>query len=280
MGGLTMNVEIKEVTPALAREWLGLNRINRSVRRGTVARYAHDMRSGDWQLNGEAIVLNGGALLDGQHRLLACVESGVTFDSVVVTDAPNEAMRTIDQGVSRNFSDVLKWQGRTDVTKLAAAVRLSWTWDSGLILKSLYPTVAQSLAWLEDNPRIASATRFAARLCGAPIRLSSSVGGSVYLKALESDEEQAAEFFDRLLDGEHLAHGDAVYTLRKVLMANAQRPHTKMRQNTMLAFTVRAWNAWVQNEPLERLTWGRADRELRFPVMVDAAGEPISAVQR
>ncbi len=52
-----------------------------------MAEYANAMKSGEWKYNGESIkVCTDGSLLDGQHRLEACIESGVTFDTLLVTN--------------------------------------------------------------------------------------------------------------------------------------------------------------------------------------------------
>ena len=273
-----MRVEIMDITPKLAREWLATNTNNRSIRKAIVSRYRSDMERGVWQLNGEAIVMNGGVLLDGQHRLLACVEADKKFKSIVVFDAPESAMQTIDQGISRNLSDVLRWKGYTDTFSLSAAIRCSWRWDNGLLLQPATPTTNQAISYLEENERLVSAVAFARRLAKAPIMLRPSIGGPVYLKALDVDAEMATEFFDRILDGEHIAHGDPVYAMRRALTKNASRVHGKLTQNTLLSFTIKAWNAWVLNEPLEQVHWRKGGGE-KFPVMVDTAGEPISAPQ-
>ena len=274
-----MNVEIMDVTPALAREWLALNTNNRNIRRGVVDRYQKDIENGAWQLNGEAIVLNGGSLLDGQHRLLACVAANKKFKSVVVFDAPGEAMQTIDQGVSRGFGDVLRWKGHTNQNNLASAIKLSWRWDNSYLMVPRHASISEGLAWLEENPRMPSACAFASRLTGAPLRLRASVGASVYLKALESDEGAATEFFDRLLDGEHIGKGEAVYALRRSLVTNAMRSHAKLNQNSILAYMIKGWNAWITGQPMEQMSWRRGERGERFPVMVGPDGAPISADQ-
>lgn len=275
-----MNVEIMDVTPALAREWLGLNTSNRSIRRTVVDRYKGDIERGEWQLNGEAIVLNGGSLLDGQHRLLACVAADKPFKSVVVFDAPGEAMQTIDQGLSRTLVDVLKWKGYANQSQLAASVRMSWKWDNGLLLATTVPSINQLIDWLEANEDIASACRFGFRLTKAPLRMRSAVAGPIYYKAMKAGPDVAHEFFDRLIDGEHIAHGNPVYTLRKALMNNATKPHGRYSAIAMLAITIKAWNAWISQEELELLRWGRgASGAEKFPVMMDLDGNSISAPQ-
>jgi predicted nucleic acid-binding Zn ribbon protein len=67
------------VTPEMAERWLGHNKVNRNLRNRRVDQFARDMRSGRWQLTGEAIKFGkSGNLIDGQHRLWAVIESGCT----------------------------------------------------------------------------------------------------------------------------------------------------------------------------------------------------------
>lgn len=274
-----MRAEIMEVTPSLAKEWLAMNTKNRKPKKLAIQRYAHDMKTGNWQLNGQPIVLNGGVLLDGQNRLYACIEAETPFQSLVVMDAPMEVMDTIDQGVGRTLSDVLGMRGYADALSLAATVRSMWRWQQTGILNPHghpVPSVGQALAWLNENPDVVSATRFAKRLSGSPIRLRISIGGAIYLVTMRYDSEAAHEFFDRILDGEHLAKGSPVYALRRILVRNTTSIHHKMPAVSMAAYVIKAWNFWIMGDPAEFLRMSR-DVTLRqnFPVLIDREGNPL-----
>ena len=87
------------ITPAMAQEWAGLNTRNRPVRYTKVAQFARDMTAGKWMLNGETIkIASDGTILDGQHRLYACIQAEVPFETVVIRGLPMEAQDTIDTG--------------------------------------------------------------------------------------------------------------------------------------------------------------------------------------
>lgn len=277
-----MKVEVMTITPPLAREWMERNIGNRHMRAAVVERYARDMEADAWQLNGETIVLNGDRILDGQHRLRACIQSGRSFQSVVVTDADSDVMRTIDQGLSRNSADVLRWRGYTlDPNNLAAAVSLTMRWDQGILLRGgMIPTAREVEQYLDAHPELDAAVRGVRHMRTAPLRLRPSIAASVYAKAMRSSPEDAGEFFGRLWDGEELKRGDAILALRRLLISNAARVGYRMNQNHLLAVTVKAWNDWVTGEPLEVLGWRAGGRNPEaFPVMVDATGRPLSAEQ-
>ena len=69
------------VTPEMAREWLLANTdVPFNSQPGKVDQYARDMASGHWPLMGEGIRFDeADQLVDGRHRLRACVQSGVPF---------------------------------------------------------------------------------------------------------------------------------------------------------------------------------------------------------
>src|SRR5262249_28100191 len=81
-----IRVDIITVTPELAARWLKRNHANRKVRARHVSRLVRAMRAGEWDdLNGDTIRFSDNhELLDGQHRLLACIEAQQAFTTLVV----------------------------------------------------------------------------------------------------------------------------------------------------------------------------------------------------
>lgn len=117
-------VERAFVSPEMASEWLTKNVKNRPVSRQHVTRLAQSMARGDWDLNGATIrFASTGRLLDGQHRLMACVESGCTFETLVVYGLAEESFATIDQANrSRKIADVLSIEAGASMKNAAAAL--------------------------------------------------------------------------------------------------------------------------------------------------------------
>ena len=106
-----MYAEIVTVTPEIAEEWLKKNGANRNVKTRRVDMFAEQMAKGEWQLNGESIVLSeDGKLLDGQHRLLAVKRSRMSVKMLVVFNAPNTSS-VFDLGAIRSESDALLMEG-------------------------------------------------------------------------------------------------------------------------------------------------------------------------
>lgn len=104
-----MRLQVLEVTPQQAKAWLKLNTLNRPVRQRYVTYLAEAMKRGEWVVNHQPIALNGNRLIDGQHRLMAVVESGLPGVKLpVVMDADTNTFDTIDIGAKRSNADIFR----------------------------------------------------------------------------------------------------------------------------------------------------------------------------
>lgn len=122
-GGIS--TEVTTVSPDVAAAWLAVNYKNRKVKTRAVAQYARDMKAGSWRLTGDAIRFDEhGNLIDGQHRLLACVESGQPFESFVVYGLPNEVQGIIDAGVSRSAADAIHLMGINNAITVSSMAKV------------------------------------------------------------------------------------------------------------------------------------------------------------
>ena len=119
-----MKTEIVTITPAMAEKWLkGTTSGNRPVRRTHVKSIAAQIEKGQWQLNGESIIVDdNGNIVDGQHRLLAIIHAGKSVDSIVVRGVNPDSFKTIDSGATRQAGDVLTLSGYKSGKALAAAI--------------------------------------------------------------------------------------------------------------------------------------------------------------
>jgi len=105
-----METKVIKVTPAIAREWLQSNTINRPLRRSVVDGYKSSLIRGEYVLTHQGIAFaDTGELLDGQHRLMAISElpDHYSFQINVTRGLPVDAFKGIDQGLKRTHSDVL-----------------------------------------------------------------------------------------------------------------------------------------------------------------------------
>lgn len=102
-----MNVKDCRVTPGMAKGWLAKNAANRPVRKQWVAVLSEVMKRGEFKRTHQCIAVNDDRLIDGQHRLMAFLESGLPYlDMMVAFDAPSNTFDAIDIGARRSLSDI------------------------------------------------------------------------------------------------------------------------------------------------------------------------------
>lgn len=121
---VTIKPCVEFVTPGAAATMLAANTHNRRVIPGHLRRLEATFRAGGMKLNGDAIrVSETGVLLDGQHRLMACANTGVGFHTLVVRGLPDDCFDTIDQThASRKLSCVFSISGESHYKTLASVL--------------------------------------------------------------------------------------------------------------------------------------------------------------
>ena len=124
-----MKVEIVNVTPQMAADWLRANSGNRAIRRGAVDGLKLAFQRGEYKRTHQGIAFSiSGRLLDGQHRLTAISElrDGV-FPMVVTTELPDDAFLVMDIGAKRTAADSLQESDRkiVEVARLIASICLN-----------------------------------------------------------------------------------------------------------------------------------------------------------
>jgi hypothetical protein len=250
--------QIVDVTPSMARDLLAGNTENRSLRPDYVRQLAGAMKRGEWILNGEAIqVSDDGLLLNGQHRLSAVVESGVTVKMLIVRGLTVTARRTVDTGTRRNLSDVLALHGKSDTNLLASVLGLLHRYRNEDSLHSSVrtaPTVAQALQLLEREPgvedSIPEARRFH-RECG----LRMTVGAFLLYLFEETDQGAGVRFFEAVCHPESESEGSAAIVLRAHLDRVRAETNYQFTTVVLLAMTIKAFNAWREGRPVEVLSY-------------------------
>lgn len=237
-------VEIVEVSPAIAEDWLSRNPNNRNLRRAVVESYARDMEAGRWAMNGETVKFSAdGQLYDGQHRLNAVVQSGQTVPMVVVRGLTSDVMPTVDAGAKRTYSDALKLQGEDNTSTLAAVCRRAVMWDRGMKTNTgaIKPTPLEMNDFIDRHPEIRTSAELAARLASRE-SLPASVYGLCHFLFAKLEAEQATWFLLRVSDGENLSAGDPIKHLRERITRLRVRGG-RINETVGLALTIRAWNA-------------------------------------
>lgn len=257
-----MQVEIKDITPELAAVMLKANTRNRNLTPKVVAGYSRSMLRGDWVSNGESFkIAQDGTVLDGQHRLAAVVQSGITLrDMLVVSGLPLHTQLTMDSGRKRTTADAFKITGHGNVNVLASVTRRVWMWDRGnyRFVNTEAPTTVELVEVLEQYPSLLRSAEIGARTNGAFRPANATATGVAHHLFHTLDQSDTAEFFARIASGANLDEGDPILTLRDRLTREYAAPHS-VTATFALALFIRSWNAYREGRKLSTIVQGKAD---------------------
>ncbi|MHC4750251.1 MAG: hypothetical protein ACYTFW_10285 [Planctomycetota bacterium] len=233
------------IDPARAEELLGKNEHNRRVTRQYQRQLSESMSRGEWKFNGDTIRIDrNGKILDGQHRLLACIESGITMHTIVVTGLDPNVFDTIDVGKRRNFADVLSTGGQTTyVHETASALRKI---DQTLNFKGNSPrrTLVEMEDLLKKFPDVVEKVKY----CRNTPRhvMPVSMMSACYTMFSRVNKSQAKAWVDAMISGE-VVKKNAIHILREQLIRN-KTGHQRFRDGATLALCIDCWHFWRAEE--------------------------------
>jgi hypothetical protein len=250
----TLVARVETVTPERAQQLLASNTLNRGISGSVVDKYARDMRAGRWCLNGQTIKLTkSGRLLDGQHRLEAVKKAKRPFPAIVVEGVPESCLGSLDVGHKRGLSEILRDRAETNTASLASALRWLWMLKHEVVLAAnTSPTNGEMLELLEANPGIRDGQKYAASLREF---MGSGITAALHYIFGEKDRDQADLFFERLIDGVELASTSPILHLRQRLIKIRASHRVRAAEAERVALTIKAWNAYRTNRPLQQLSW-------------------------
>lgn len=250
--------EFMRITPTMAKQWLEASTVlkNRDWHPSNRKAFAQAMLRGKFMLNGEPIVFNStGNILDGHHRLQACVDADVSFESLVVRGISDAAKSTFDTGANRNIADDLtisspahRILNRRVQSVLALVLRYCMH-----NLPPYFKTVPAKREILDNNPAIVEA---AAKVNTNKAIVSETILGALYYLGGLSHPNEIDRFIVELINGENLKEGQPAYCLRDYLIQmNTKLRKVRANLNNWEVFRACcvAANRYVAGEELRRI---------------------------
>lgn len=243
------------VTPEMAREWLGRSEQNyRKLDNERVRMYALDMRSGNWDYNGETIKLNcNGSVIDGQHRLHAIVESGCSITTEVIEGV--DKVQSIDRGKPRTTASILAAMGEKNVNLLAASVVLY-----GRLLRNRFDvgrtmSSAEVIKLLHHNGGIRESLKVVSAHSSVHRFISVTPATVLHYTVHQIDKELADDFFSKFLrkdaDKSLVDITEPASGLREFYKWNRMRaPNLRVHTVGLLASSIKAWNYYFMDKKL------------------------------
>lgn len=257
------------ITPEIAVEILKKNNINRRKKIRKVDQYTDDMKSGRCKTGtAESIkIASTGHLVDGQHRLMAVVKSGVAIEFLVAYEVDPKLMDVIDTGVVRTGADVFHIEGVKNSMMLPSIIRYylvqktgyeknNWEAYTNTILlnayyerESFWQSVAvKTLEWYVVFGKVMS---------------KSEIGG-FYALFYDIDLHDAKDFMEKLCTG-HNVKTMAITLLRNTI-TNDKLSVSRMPRPVKYALIIKAWNCFRKKEAITQLVYDPKNHVYPIPV--------------
>lgn len=278
MGNITASFE--QITPGQAK--FILDNYNKNNRKPTKAHYyllAYNMKQDTFLLNGDTIrFCDNGTLMDGQHRLMAVVSTGIPLTVLIVRGLPWKAMDTIDQALkTRSVKDILTLNGLKYGTILAAGADCYFSLlnhrspaqngssNQGLFSIDNQTSNSDKVAFIMENLQLMEELIIFSSTIYRQFRYLTQktvVGYGVYLnKVKKHDLDIIKEFFSCLSAEAGTVSTNAMALWRKQIQDADPRNGrgttiTSAKRHGLLA---KVWNAFIKGADLKRLNWVTSD---------------------
>jgi hypothetical protein len=237
------------VTPADAERWLETRvRVQRPVSQRHVEELASAFRRGEYHFTHQGIAFNkDGANQDGQHRLWAIFNSGVTVDINVTFGQPPEAMRIIDSKIRPRAA----WQNRQILTGDAQSKKKL---EAALVVRLLvYPDQQHMAPSFDESEDIIATYREGLDWCvtlpAKKVYGTAPVRGALAF-AHRTAPVMVEAFAEQVLHGENLQRGMPAFAIRNMLEATIGRTN---RRDVALK-VLRACQGYMQAENMPKAT--------------------------
>tara|TARA_S200000501_G_scaffold368833_1_gene407296 strand:+ start:2292 stop:3284 length:993 start_codon:yes stop_codon:yes gene_type:complete len=120
-----VHVSIEFITPQQAQIYINRNFANnRKTVKNSIQELEREMKAGRFTLSDSAICFNTeNILVNGQHRLLAVIKTGLTQPFIVIKNLPDKSKLIMDVGKSRVMSDRITISGIRITRKECSIIR-------------------------------------------------------------------------------------------------------------------------------------------------------------
>lgn len=240
-----------DITPEVSEVLLSTrNTRNRPISKAQVKDLKQKMEDGSYRVNGESMIFDSdGILTNGQHTLTASVESGKSFQKVVVLGLHPDTFSSLDGGKTRKLEDVLAVNGEDHARELSVALRLvhiltnskkvrnmgKWHHDRALTELKTHPNLKDSVTFILEMETPASYLLSPGYAAGLHYLMT---------EACKTDEERITveQFWKDLIEDENVASDSYAKKLQKRLIAHKQRLDGQtLTRDQLVEIVIKAW---------------------------------------
>jgi hypothetical protein len=255
------------VTPDLAQALLKRNlpgESNRKLRQPWVKWTKDAIEAGTWTNTGEPIIVSAdGILNDGQHRLMAVVQSGLPTIMDLRFGVAREAFAATNSGARRSAADALHLLGHhSSAVALSSAARMVLCYQHGLPQSIKLRTGNDEIVRaVERWPDLHDAVR---SLLNSPKKLANGpLHAAIFFLGRIANESTVNSFAEVLKYGEG-RRTDPPHALREAALRMGSL-HDRDQRAILMALAIKAVNAYRNGERITKLEWNRKSEA--FPVV-------------
>jgi hypothetical protein len=265
------SMAVMEVTPALARAWLMTNVGNRPASSAHVKKIQKAITEGRWKLTGDPIRFSeSGKLIDGQHRLQAIVNSGVTVRAVVMHGLQDSIFDVIDIGKGRGRSDLLCIDIGLPVETskiLGTAASIAYDYEQGNYKFGGRADMNEVVDFVHRNPDLIVSSEFAQQLPRHNLPVPRSIAAMFHFFASRRDADHADAFLTRFMVGTVTGAGDRLLDMRN-LCFSAQVARRPLSKSEVIGRLIKIWNAELRGSPIKYFNNTKPRQEEKFPLFI------------
>ncbi len=257
-----ISYNVETITPSGAMKILEGNTHNRKIYQHHVDWLAGNMKRGEWDLNGESIKLNGKNLLDGQHRLWACVEADHAFPTLIIRGLPKYTQKTIDTGLVRSGAHHFQMEGESYASLLSQTISKILAHAEGRSQMRDGISNIRLENYLKENPDIREFVNHHGSL-GQKI-VPKSIAAACHFIFTRIEEKEADEFMLEVIDGVGLQPEAPTLVLRERLIRDLTAVR-KIPVSVKFALLLKAWNLKRKGTKCKILRFRTGDKPEPFP---------------
>jgi hypothetical protein len=241
------------ITPEAATVFYKHRLRNRYISKTNLQRLMRDIQVGDWKVTGETIIFDDDdRLVDGQHRLLACMESGIPIKTYVVRgNIDKDAATSIDTGKAKTPGDLLTFSNFDEGHHLAACLRwINRIRTDGMQFERFKLTRDEMLEFMKDNPDVSLSLPY-----GRFIRqlVVPSLGAALHFEMAAKDRGLADKYFTHLQQGTGEV-GSPTFVVRELLIKNKLH-RAQLPVHIVAAMLIKAWNLLRTGRTAKIIRW-------------------------
>lgn len=245
------------LTPDMAKNLLANRAVNRAISDGAVDKLQRAIVEGRWKTTHQGISIDHlGRLTDGQHRCKAVERSGVSV-FVYLSEYPEGAdpMDAVDIGVKKSAGHILEIRGVVPPGKGRRFESLARALGVGLTGKVMN---------MDENHVSAtvSAYRDEFEWC-ASLKQKTLIAPhcAALAYAYPVNREMVSEAAEKIINNDNLAHMSPLWLLHETISRDKSAAHGYRSYYDMFIRTLRALQAYVENENIKMLKGAICDEK-------------------